>query len=43
MWAQYFIDGGGIFPMVRSIVIEFPSIGYSVRADLWEGVEPELS
>jgi len=28
--------------MVRSIVIEFPAIGSSVRADLWEGVEPEL-
>jgi hypothetical protein len=28
--------------MVRSIVIEFPSISSSVRADLWEEVEPEL-
>ena len=28
--------------MVRSIVIEFPSVGSSVRADLWEEVEPEL-
>lgn len=29
--------------MVRSIVIEFPGIGSSVRAALWEDVEPELS
>ena len=28
--------------MVRSIVIEFPSINSSVRADLWEELEPEL-
>lgn len=29
--------------MVRGIIIEFPGIGSSVRADLWEDVEPELS
>ena len=28
--------------MVRSIIIEFPSVGSSVRAELWEGIEPEL-
>ncbi|MDP2901365.1 MAG: hypothetical protein Q8O47_10405, partial [Candidatus Bathyarchaeota archaeon] len=28
--------------MVRGIIIEFPGIGSSVRADLWEDVEPEL-
>ncbi len=28
--------------MVRGIIIEFPKIGSSVRADLWEDVEPEL-
>jgi hypothetical protein len=28
--------------MVRSIVIEFPRFGSSVRADLWEEAEPEL-
>jgi hypothetical protein len=28
--------------MVRSIVIEFPKIGSSVRANLWDEVEPEL-
>lgn len=28
--------------MVRSIVIEFPSVHSSVCADLWEEVEPEL-
>jgi hypothetical protein len=28
--------------MVRIIVIEFPTVGSSVRADLWEEVEPEL-
>jgi hypothetical protein len=28
--------------MVRSIAIDFPSIGSSVRADLWEETEPEL-
>jgi len=28
--------------MVRSIVIEFPAVGSSVRADLWEEVEPQL-
>jgi hypothetical protein len=28
--------------MVNSLVIEFPRLGYSVRAALWEDVEPEL-
>ena len=28
--------------MVKSIIIDFPSIGLSVRAELWEEEEPEL-
>lgn len=28
--------------MVRSIVIDFPAIGSSIKADFWEDVEPEL-
>ena len=28
--------------MVKSIIIDFPKIGLSVRAHLWEGEEPEL-
>src|SRR4030042_1031452 len=37
-----FILANACILMVRSILIEFPKIGSSVRADLWEEVEPEL-
>jgi len=37
-----YVVAGTVSPMVRSIVIEFPKIGSSVRADLWEDMEPEL-
>ena len=37
-----FILAGACILMARSIVIEFPIIGSSVRAALWEEMEPEL-